>query len=242
MDSSAYHRPYAPAVRGANSQLHMLGLYAILDLDTVGRAGIPWLDFARALLKQGPTALQLRAKSTTPRDTLAALRALKPLCVEYGVPLFANDRPDLALFAECDGVHLGQCDLPIAEARKFAPDLRIGISTHDPAQLESALAARPDYVAYGPVFSTLTKADADPVVGLAGLAGLERAGAAARSAQVPLVAIGGITLQNVAELTPHCDQVAVISALLPSDADKAVADLGSGAARFLRALRSTGER
>ncbi len=217
----------------------MLGLYAILDLDTVGRAGIPWLDFARALLKQGPTALQLRAKSTAPRDTLAALRALKPLCVEHGIPLFANDRPDLAHFAQCDGVHLGQCDLPIADARKFAPDLCIGLSTHDPAQLELALAARPDYVAYGPVFSTLTKADADPVVGLAGL---ERAGAAARSAKVPLVAIGGITLQNVAELAPHCDQVAVISALLPKDADKPVADLGAGAARFLRAIRSTAER
>ncbi len=221
----------------------MLGLYAILDLDAAEQAEIPWLDFARALLKSRPTTLQLRAKLATPRATLEALRALKPLCVENAVPLFANDRPDLALLADCDGVHLGQGDLSISEARRFAPDLRIGLSTHCPAQLEAALATRPDYVAYGPVFSTSTKPDAEPVVGRAGL---ERAGSTARAAGVPLVAIGGITVENVAGLAPHCDQVAVISGLLPSQtgeggaAPDSVSGLGSGAERFVRALRARG--
>lgn len=215
----------------------MAKLYAIVDLDTLERAGVPWFAFAQALLKRRPAALQLRAKQATPRDTLDMLRALKPLCALRHVPLFANDRPDLALLAGCDGVHLGQDDLPLSEARRFAPDLRIGISTHDGVQLASALRARPDYVAYGPVFSTRTKADPDSVVGLAALA---RAAAAARDAGIPLVAIGGITSKNVRKVAPHCDQVAVISALLPPEVNvnEADADLDGGAAYILRELEA----
>lgn len=125
--------------------------------------------------------------------------------------LFANDRPDLALLAECDGVHVGQDDVPLSEVRRFAPQLSVGVSTHDPDQLARALEQRPDYVAYGPVYSTRSKAQPDPVVGIAGLAEAARA---ARARGIPLVAIGGIDCERIAEVAEHADAAAVISALL----------------------------
>jgi thiamine-phosphate pyrophosphorylase len=141
------------------------------------------------------------------------LRALKPLCVAAGVPLFANDRPDLAKMASCDGVHVGQDDLDIADVRRFAPDLKVGVSTHDEMQLRIAVAAAPDYVAFGPVFATASKERPDPVVGVEGLA---RA-ASIVAKRVPLVAIGGIDLERASLIAPIADAGAVIAALLPPD-------------------------
>ena len=192
------------------------GLYAILDVDSLQRASRPPLDFARRVLDAGPiAALQLRAKSMSAREQLGLAAALRPLCADAGVPFFLNDRPDVAWLAAADGVHLGQDDLPIELARRVASGLRVGVSSHSPAEFVAALATDADYVALGPVFATSSKADAAPVVGLATLRSL-CAAAPGRA----VVAIGGITLANAHEIRAAGARAgAVIGALLVDDAE-----------------------
>ena len=189
----------------------MRGLYAIVDTQTLEARRLDPLAFADAVLAARPAALQLRAKDLPPRDTLALLRALAPRARRAGVPLIANDRADLALLAGCDMVHVGQTDMPVERVRRIAPGLGVGVSTHTLEQLDAALEARPAYVAFGPVYPTTSKADAEAVVGPAGVAAaFERASRAG----IPLVAIGGITLAHARELAGTADAVAVIGALL----------------------------
>ena len=188
----------------------MRGLYVICDTGTLEPLGFDPVAFARAVLPTRPCAFQLRAKGMSCASMVALLRELRPLAKNHGVPLFANDRPDAAVFAGCDGVHLGQTDMAVDVARKLAPGLLLGISTHTPVQLAAALALTPTYVAIGPVFSTQTKVDAEPVIGLVALAAAKLEAA---EAGVPLVAIGGITLALAKELRGIADAVAVISDL-----------------------------
>jgi thiamine-phosphate pyrophosphorylase len=196
----------------------MRGLYAIADVTTLADRRLDVVAFARAVLAARPAALQLRAKDLPAREMLALLRALTPMCRHAGVPLVANDRVDVAALAGCDYVHIGQEDGPIEIAHRIAPNLRIGVSTHTPEQLLRALEHRPAYVAYGPVYATSSKANPDPVVGLVGLRG---AHAVARAAGVPLVAIGGITMERAPEVAAASDAAAVIAALVPEGADYA---------------------
>jgi thiamine-phosphate pyrophosphorylase len=189
------------------------GLYAIVDLDFVTQRGLEPLSFAEALLAAHPAALQLRAKSAGARETLALLRALQVRAAAAKVPLFANDRPDLALLAGCAGVHVGQADPSLADVRRLGPGLAIGVSTHDLVQLDRALAERPAYVALGPIFHTSSKRNPEPEVGLSKL---EEAAQRARAAGVALLAIGGITLETAPAIAAHADLGAVISALLPA--------------------------
>jgi thiamine-phosphate pyrophosphorylase len=191
----------------------MRGLYAILDLSTLSSRGLDPVAFAGAVLRVRPAALQLRAKETPSREVLTLLRELAPMCHALGVPLVANDRPDLAVIAGCDMVHVGQTDMPIDRVRRIAPGLRVGVSTHTREQLADALAARPDYVAFGPVFETTTKRNPDPVVGVEGV---RMAHAMAAAAGVPLVGIGGITFERARALVGLVDAVAVVSDLLPT--------------------------
>src|SRR6185436_12023784 len=130
----------------------MLGLYAIVDTGLLAKRRVDPIDYARALLAARPAALQLRAKDLPAREILCLLRALAPLCRHAGVPLVANDRADLAALAACDAVHIGQDDLPYELVHRIAPQLAVGISTHDLEQLGRAIAFRPHYVAFGPVF------------------------------------------------------------------------------------------
>ncbi len=174
--------------------------------------------FSQALLQARPAILQIRAKSTPPRDTLRVLRAVLPSCRAAGAWLFANDRPDLAVLADCDGVHVGQDDLPLDEVRRFAPKLRVGVSTHNLQQLHAALSLRPDYVALGPIFPTASKQNPDPVVGVATL---REAHSSARAQGIPLVSIGGLTLARTLEISECTDMVAVISALLERESTPA---------------------
>jgi thiamine-phosphate pyrophosphorylase len=192
----------------------MRGLYAIVDTRTLRARNVDIVAFSRAVLLARPAALQLRAKNEPPRDLLGLLRILAALCREAGVPFVANDRPDLAALAACDYAHIGQEDVTIERIRRIAPGLRVGLSTHTPEQLARALCARPEYVAYGPVFPTISKERPDPVVGLAGL---REAAVSTRRANVPLVAIGGITLGNASDIAAIADAGAVISALLPEE-------------------------
>lgn len=189
----------------------MRGLYAIVDLEALGARGMEPLDFARRVLDARPALMQLRAKLTRARDTLALARELAPLCRAAGVPFIVNDRADLAVLAGADGVHLGQEDMPVEDVRRSLPELSYGVSTHDERQLEEALAVRPTYVAFGPVFATRSKAAPDPVVGLEGLG---RVHARTREAGIPLCAIGGIDLERAARVGANAELGAVIAALL----------------------------
>lgn len=209
----------------------MRGLYAIVDTKLLATRKTDPLAFARAVLAVRPAALQLRAKDWPAREILCLLRALGPLCRNAGVPLVANDRADLAALAGCEVVHIGQEDLPYDLVHRIAPQLGVGISTHNAAQLDRALASRPKYVAYGPVFATASKANPDPVVGLDGL---RAASAVARRAGVPLVAIGGITLSAARDLAPLADACAVIADLYPEGAT--LADVTERARQLHHAL------
>jgi thiamine-phosphate pyrophosphorylase len=192
------------------------GLYPIVDVGAVRERGWSVPDFAARVLATRPALLQLRAKALGANETLELLRALVPLCRTSGTLLYANDRPDLAVLAGADGVHVGQSDLSLSDVRRFAPALKVGVSTHDIAELERALAERPDYVAFGPVFPTRTKSNPEPVVGLDAL---ERATEKARDAGVPLVAIGGIDHERAPSIAKLGVLGAVIGALVPADGD-----------------------
>lgn len=192
----------------------MRGLYAIVDADFLTERRLSPLPYLEALLLARPAAVQLRAKSLGPRETLALLRLLSDRCAAEQVPFFANDRPDLAILAKCAGVHLGQTDLSPVDVRRLSSELAIGLSTHCLDEVDRALEQRPAYVAFGPVFATSTKPDAEPVVGLEGLAEAARR---CRAARIPLVAIGGLTLERASLVAPWADAGAVISALVPLD-------------------------
>ncbi|MGC4063401.1 MAG: thiamine phosphate synthase [Polyangiaceae bacterium] len=190
------------------------GLYAIADVDLTARAGFEILPFVAALLDARPALLQIRAKHLGARDTLELLERVVPLAKSAGVPVFANDRPDLAWLAGCDGVHVGQSDMSVADVRRFRRELSVGVSTHDEAQLLDALGERPTYVALGPIFGTRSKDNPEPTVGLGMLA---RAYETTRTAGIPLVAIGGIDDRSAREVREHADYISVISALIPAD-------------------------
>jgi thiamine-phosphate pyrophosphorylase len=158
------------------------GFYAVLDRDDPA--------LARALVGEA-RVLQLRIKPGSAADAGALVRIARMarrICDDAGAALIVNDRVDVALAADADGVHLGQTDLPLAEARRIAPELWIGVSTHDLAQVRAACEAGADYLGFGPVFATTTKSNPDPVQGLDAL----RAAVAAAGGR-PVVAIGGIT-------------------------------------------------
>lgn len=209
----------------------MKGLYAIVDTKLLESRKVDPMAYARALLAARPAALQLRAKDWPAREILRALRALGPLCRQAGVPLVANDRADLAALGGCEIVHIGQEDLPYELVHRIAPHLAVGISTHNTEQLERALASKPRYVAYGPVFATVSKANPDPIVGLDGV---RAAAALARAAGIPLVGIGGITLAVARDLAPFVDCCAVIGDLFLEGAT--LADVTERARQFHVAL------
>lgn len=186
-------------------------LYAIVDPLDTGRDPVA---LARALLAGGASFLQLRLKDATAREVLGVARAIVPLAHAAGARLVVNDRPDVALAAGADGVHLGQDDLPVSAARRaLGPGAVIGLSTHDPAQAGAAAAAGADYLGVGPVYATTSKANALLPRGLE----LVRAARAAVPDR-PLVAIGGITADTAAAVrAAGADAVAMIGALVRAD-------------------------
>ena len=181
-------------------------------------------SFAEELVAAGCTLLQYRNKSGNGRVMLEQARELKKR-VGGSLKLIINDRADLCLAAEFDGVHVGQDDLSPESVRKIiGPDRWLGVSTHNPQQLQEADRSPADYLAIGPVFATSSKEKADPVVGLEGV---RRARQLTRK---PLAAIGGITRANAASvIEAGADSVAVISDLLREP--------GKSAEEFFRILR-----
>lgn len=157
----------------------------------------------------GATLIQLRGKKWTSRNFLdLGLKAVRLLRPEK-IPVIINDRVDIALACEADGVHLGQDDMPISYARELlGKDSIVGISAATPAEAEAAEKSGADYIGAGPVFSTSSKRDLGPLLGLEGLRAIRR------KVKIPILAIGGISSANVADVvSAGADGVAVISAI-----------------------------
>jgi len=198
-------------------------LYAIVDAACFENKGT-FLAYTEELMAGGVTLLQYRNKSDNARQMLGQARELKRQAGPR-VKLIMNDRADLCIAAEFDGVHLGQDDLSPKGARRVIGDkLWLGVSTHNPDQLKAADATSTDYVAIGPVFPTTSKRNPDPAIGLEGV---RKARTLTRK---PLVAIGRITRSNCRSvIEAGADSVAVISDLLR--------DPRKSAEEFFRVLR-----
>jgi thiamine-phosphate pyrophosphorylase len=200
------------------SQLDTARLYFVCDIRPGGRT----LEHVlRAALAGGVDVFQLRDKGASDHALLAAADMARDLCHEAGALFIVNDRPDLALAADADGVHVGQDDMPVQDARAIVGTGRIvGLSTHSRQQVDAA--AGVDYFAVGPVHATPTKAGRPPV-------GLELVTYAAAQARVPFFAIGGIDTTNVrAVVAAGAQRIVVVRAIAQADDPEA-------AARALRA-------
>lgn len=199
---------------GADLRVNLPALYAILDVASLpesSRSTTGVIGFALELAAGGVELIQYRNKAGDVRTMLSHARELRRT-LDRKIKLIMNDRADLCLAADFDGVHVGQDDLSPEGARLVVgKDSIVGVSTHNLEQLKQANASPVDYIAFGPIFSTSAKRNPDPVVGLEGLR-------AARAATTkPLVAIGGITRENAASvLDAGADCLAVISDLLSS--------------------------
>jgi thiamine-phosphate pyrophosphorylase len=204
-------------------------LYAILDVDVARARGLQAADVLAAWLDAGVTLVQLRAKSLTFGPFLDLAGPMALACRQAGAIFIVNDRADVARLAGAAGVHVGQEDLPSADVRAMLPDVPwIGLSTHNDAELEAGLASAATYLAAGPAFSTGTKANPDPVIGLEGI---RRAAGRVSGTGRPLVAIGGIGLETApAVIAAGADSVAIISSLLDGP------DVVQRARAFLHAL------
>jgi len=188
-------------------------LYAIIDVDAADRAGWRPLDLTRAFVNGGARFLQLRAKSMASGPLLDLAAAVVELGHAAGAAVIVNDRADIAQLAGADGVHVGQQDLSPAAVRTIAGvNAIVGLSTHTLVQVDRAIREPVSYVAIGPVFGTATKATGYERVGLDMVReAARRAGARG----LPLVAIGGITLEHaVSVIDAGAASVAVIGDLL----------------------------
>jgi thiamine-phosphate pyrophosphorylase len=163
------------------------GFYGILTNPTVG-----YERLASVMVAHSVRVIQLRIKDAPKSNILQIARSLRKITAETGSYFIINDSPEIAFDVQADGVHLGQGDVAYAKARALlGPDAIIGLSTHSVDQARAACALKPDYIAIGPVFSTFTKQNSDPVLGLSGLKKILEV------ATVPTVAIGGIDHSNV---------------------------------------------
>ncbi|MFB3920446.1 MAG: thiamine phosphate synthase [Terriglobia bacterium] len=198
--------------------------YAILDREQAGERSI--VDLCDTLLRAGVRLIQYRDKKASSRELYESSLALAERVRSAGGTFIVNDRADVARAAGADGVHLGQDDLPVELGRRVLGEGKwVGFSTHRLDQVVEADRSSADYIAFGPIFSTQSKARPDPVVGLEGLR------AARQATRKPLVAIGGITLDRAREvIEAGADSVAVIADLLRAP------DVAARAKEFLRVL------
>ncbi len=197
-----------------------LSLYLVTDRSlSLGRSTV---DIVRAAVAGGVTCVQLREKSCTTGEFVAQARAVRELLAGTGVPLIINDRVDVALAVGADGVHLGQSDMPLRDARAIlGPTRLIGISAECVDDAVRAAADGADYVGISPVFPTPTKTDTALPLGLDGIRAIRT------RIRIPLVGIGGIGPANAAEvIRAGCDGIAVVSAIVSAaDPCKAAREL-----------------
>ncbi|MGE0684709.1 MAG: thiamine phosphate synthase [Candidatus Binatia bacterium] len=183
-------------------------LYTIAD--TLGRTELSFVDLAEKFCAGGAKLLQLRVKDLPTRDFLVTAQEVRDVCRRYNCLLIINDRVDIALAVDADGVHVGQEDLPLAAARKVVgPKKIIGVSTHDPQQAVEAERGGADYIGFGPLFGTNTKATGYSARGLDQLSDIRKLIA------IPIVAIGGVTAERApSALDAGANAVAMISDLV----------------------------
>lgn len=209
-------------------------LYVITDATLAG--GRTHLEVIRAAIAGGATIVQYREKHASTRRMIEEALQLKELVHQAGLPFIVNDRVDVALAVDADGVHVGQDDMPAALARKLMGKGKIvGVSA---TTLEEALQAERDganYIGAGPVFATPTKPDAAPPIGLEGLAAI------CHHVSIPVVAIGGINAHNAAAtIQAGATGVAVISAVVAApDVEAAARQLAQAVQQAQAAMRST---
>ena len=205
-------------------QLVIPRLYAIIDPAQAG--GRTPDQVAAALLAAGVRLIQFRNKYAVSRDLYESAQRLAARVHQSGARFIVNDRADIARAVEADGVHVGQQDLPVELARGIVgPDPWVGYSTHVLEQVREADRSSANYIAFGPVFPTVSKQNPDPVVGLEGLR------QARQATRKPLVAIGGITLANVQSvMEAGADSVAIIRDLVGAE------DISRRAKEFLKVL------
>jgi thiamine-phosphate pyrophosphorylase len=187
-------------------------LYTIAD--SLGRPELSLLELTKKLCAGGARLLQLRVKDLPTREFLAIAREARTMCRQTGCLLIINDRADIALAVNADGVHVGQEDLPLPAARKvLGPGKLIGVSTHDPAQAVAAERGGADYIGFGPLFGTNTKATGYSARGIDQLREIRAL------VGLPIVAIGGITAERASSaLAAGADAIAMISdVVLASD-------------------------
>lgn len=193
-----------------NCTAEMLRLYAVTDRAWVGKLTLP--QQVEAALKGGATCVQLREKNLADASILAEAREISALCRRYRVPFILNDNVALAAQCGADGVHLGQEDMDPAEARRIlGPDAIIGVSAHNVAEAKAAVAAGADYLGCGAMFATTTKTNVTALP-------KETLRAICAAVGVPVVAIGGISKQNLLSLA-HCGEagVALVSAIFAAE-------------------------
>jgi thiamine-phosphate pyrophosphorylase len=200
-------------------------LYVILDAALLTT---PETDCAQRLADVGVGLLQYRNKQASARELLHTSRELSGFLRPRGVSFIVNDRPDIAFLSGADGVHVGQEDLDMEQARTVAgPGKWVGISTHNLAQFRAAAATSADYIAVGPIFSTSTKVNPDPVVGTEFMRQVREL------TDKAIVAIGGITLDRAAGvIEAGADAVAVGSDILRA------ADPGARARQYIEMLEA----
>lgn len=200
----------------------LLALYLVTDAALAGPRGV--IEVCRQALSAGVRLVQLRDKRAPDPELIAQARALRASCREHGAYLLVNDRVEAAATAEADGVHLGQDDMPLAEARRrLGPRAIIGTSVRTPEEARRAERDGADYIAANLVFPTATKTDLPGPIGLEGVRALRAA------SRLPLVAIGGIHAGNAADVVAAgADGVAVVSAVMaapdPAAACRALLD------------------
>ena len=197
-------------------------LYAVTDRAWVGRQTLP--EQVEAALKGGATCVQLREKELDGAAFLEEAKVLAALCRRYGVPLIINDNVEVALASGADGVHVGQDDLTVEQVRRLAGDrLIVGVSAHSVEQALAAQVGGADYLGVGAVFATATKSDAHVLP-------RETLAEICRAVDIPVVAIGGISADNLLQLAgTGVDGVALVSAIFSAP------DI-EGQCRRLRAL------
>lgn len=186
----------------------LAGLYVILD--PAVQPARPLADVLKQSATAGAMIFQYRNKTGSMKEAYAEALPLRRLATELGVLFVVNDRCDLALAIDADGVHLGQEDLPYVDARKvMGPRMIIGLSTHNAEQVREAERLKPDYIGFGPISKPGSKQDHDPIVGVEGLRAIRPL------TSLPIFAIGGITVHQVGDvIRAGANGVAIVSAIL----------------------------
>lgn len=185
-------------------------LYAVTDRAWTGQQSL--YEQVEAALKGGVTCVQLREKDLDAEAFLSEALEISALCKQYGVPFFVNDNVEIAIRCKADGVHVGQEDMATAQVRqKVGPDMMIGVSAHSVEEALEAVANGADCLGVGAMFSTSTKKDAEHVT-------MEQLRDICVAVDVPVVAIGGIGKENIAELAgTGVDGVALVSAIFSAE-------------------------